>query len=101
LNLNETKAEIVPVVINPTPSKIKERYSPLKLPFILHDFPMKHYKYLHRFDGELDGNSIEKHIQVFEYFIEFFLIEHDDVSMRAFSQSLEGDSKAWFIHLQP
>jgi hypothetical protein len=99
--LNETKAELVPSVLNPTPSKIQERYSPLKFPSILHDFPLKHYKYLPRFDGELDGQSAEKHIQVFEHFIELFEIEHDDVSMRAFSQSLQGDAKAWFRHLQP
>jgi hypothetical protein len=99
--LNETKAELVPSVLNPAPSKIQERYSPLKLPSILHDFPLKHYKYLPRFDGELDGHSAEKHIQVFEHFIDLFEIEHDDVSMRAFSQSLQGDAKAWFKHLQP
>jgi hypothetical protein len=99
--LNETKSELVPYVLNPTPSKIQERYSPLKFPSILHDFPLKHYKYLPQFDGELDGKSAEKHIQVFEHFIELFEIEHDDVSMRAFSQSLQGDAKAWFTHLQP
>jgi hypothetical protein len=99
--LNETKVELVPSVLNPAPSKIQERYSPLKLPSILHDFPLKHYKYLPRFDGELDGHSAEKHIQVFEHFIDLFEIEHDDVSMRAFSQSLQGDAKAWFRHLQP
>jgi hypothetical protein len=99
--LNETKVELVPSVLNPAPSKIQERYNPLKLPSILHDFPLKHYKYLPRFDGELDGHSTEKHIQVFEHFIDLFEIEHDDVSMRAFSQSLQGDAKAWFRHLQP
>jgi hypothetical protein len=83
--LNETKAKFVPFVLNPTPSKIQERYIPLKFPSILHDFPLKHYKYLPRFDGELYGKSAEKNIQFFEHFIELFEIEHDDVSMRAFS----------------
>jgi hypothetical protein len=86
--LNETKVELVPFVLNATPSKIQERYIPLKFPSILHDFPMKHYKYLPRFDGYLDGHSPEKHIQAFEHFIYLFYIEHDDVSMRTFSQSL-------------
>jgi hypothetical protein len=63
------------------------------------NFPLKHFKYLPRFDGKLDGHSTEKHIQVFEHFIDLFEIEHDDVSMRAFSQSLQGDAKAWFRHL--
>jgi hypothetical protein len=71
------------------------------LPSIIHDFHLKHYKYLPRFNGELDGHSTEKHIQIFEHFIDIFYIERDDVSMRAFSQSLQGDAKAWFIHLHP
>jgi hypothetical protein len=99
--LNETKDELVPSILNHVPSNIQERYNPLKFLSILHDFPMKHYKYLPRFDRELDGNSTEKHIQIFEHFIDLFEIEHDDVSMRSFSQSLQGDAKAWFIHLQP
>jgi hypothetical protein len=52
------------------------------------------------FDGEPDVISAEKHIQGFEHFIDLFEIEHDDVCMRAFSQSLKGDTKDWFIHLQ-
>jgi hypothetical protein len=65
----------------------------------LHDFPVKHYKYLPRFDG--DKPSAEKHIQDFEHFIDLFEIEHVDVYMRIFSQSLQGDAKEWFRHLQP
>ena len=51
------------------------------------------------FDGE--NLTTKKHIQSFENFIELFEIEHDDVSMRAFSRSLQGYAKAWFRHLQP
>ena len=43
--------------------------------------------------------TAEKHIQAFEHFVDFFEIQHDDVYMRIFSQSLQGDSKAWFKHL--
>jgi hypothetical protein len=53
------------------------------------------------FDGELDGISAEKHIQGFEHFVDLFEIDHDDVCMRAFSQSLKGDTKDWFKHLYP
>jgi hypothetical protein len=56
--LNETKVELVPSVLNPVPSKIQEIHGPLKLPSILHDFPLKHYKYLPRFNGDLDGHSV-------------------------------------------
>jgi hypothetical protein len=98
---HETKADISPLVLDPTPSKIQHRYRPLKLPHILHDFPPKHYKYLPVFDGEPDAITAEKHIQEFEHFIDLFEIDHDDVCMRAFSQSLKGDTKEWFKHLQP
>jgi len=98
---NEAKASIVPTVLNPAPSKIQERYKPLKLSSILHDFPPKHYKYLPRFDGKLDELSAEKHVQDFEHFVDLFETEYGDVSMRAFSQSLQGKAKTWFKHIQP
>jgi hypothetical protein len=53
------------------------------------------------FDGETNVISAEKHIQGFEHFIDLFEINHDDVCMRAFSQSLKGNTKDWFRHLQP
>ena len=72
---------------------------PLCLPQILHDFPTRHYKYLPKFDGESEDLIAEKHLQAFEYFLDLFEIEHDDVCIRAFSQSLQGDVKKWFRHL--
>jgi hypothetical protein len=98
---HETKYDISPLLLDPTPSKIQHKYIPLKLPQFLHDFPPEHYEYLPVFDGELDVISAEKHIQGFEHFIDLFEIDHDDVFMRAFSQSLKGDTKHWFKHLQP
>jgi hypothetical protein len=53
------------------------------------------------FDGEPDAITAEKYVQHFEHFIDLFEIEHDDVCMRDFSQSLKGGTKAWFKHLQP
>jgi hypothetical protein len=97
---HETKPDIPPLVLDPTSSKTQHRYRPLKLPQVLHYFPPKHYKYLPVFDGEPDVISAEKHIQGFEHVIELFEIDHDDVCMRAFSQSLKGDTKYWFKHLQ-
>jgi hypothetical protein len=98
---HETRVDISPPALDPTPSKTQHRYRPLKLPHILHNFPPKHYEYLPMFDGEPDTISAEKHIQGFEHFIDLFEIDHDDVCMRAFSQSLKGDTKDWFKHLQP
>jgi hypothetical protein len=70
--LNETKVDLVPFVLNIVPSNIQERYNPLKLPSILHEFTLKHYKSVPRFNGELDGHLAEKHIQIFEHFIDIF-----------------------------
>jgi hypothetical protein len=97
---HETKADISPPVPNPTFSKTQHRYRPLKLPHIIHEFPPRHYEYLPVFDGELGTITVEKHIQGFEHFIDLFEIDHDDVCMRAFSQSLKGDTKEWFKHLK-
>jgi hypothetical protein len=36
---HETKADISPLVLDPTSSKTHHRYIPLKLPQVLHDFP--------------------------------------------------------------
>ena len=74
---------------------------PFWWPRILDDFPAKHYKYLPEFDGEYEGLTVEKHLQDFEYFLGIFEVEHDDVCMRDFSQSLQGNVKKWLRHLQP
>ena len=74
-------------------------YRPLKLPSILHDFPQKHYKYIPKFSGELDNISTDKHMEGFDHFTDLFEVEHDDVFMIAFSQSLQGDVEEWFRHL--
>ena len=54
---------------------------------------MKHYKYLPKFDREPKGFTAKKHLQTFEHFSDLFEIEHDDVYMRDFTQSLQGDDK--------
>jgi hypothetical protein len=97
----EIKANISPFVHSLISSKIPDRCGPLKLPLILHDSPPKHYKYLPMFDGELEKFSAQNNIQAFEYSIDIFEIEYDDVFLRTFSQSLQGNSKEWFKHLQP
>jgi hypothetical protein len=89
------------ISLDPTPSKTQHIYIPLKLPHILHYFPPKHYEYLPVFDGEHDAITTKKHIQRFDHFIDLFEIDHDDVYMRDFSQSLRGYTKEWFKHLQP
>jgi hypothetical protein len=98
---HETQTNVSPTVLGPTPPKARHRYIPLKLPQTLHDFPPNYYEFLPVFDGESSIISAEKHIQGFEHFIDLFEIDHDDVCMRVFSQSLKGDTKHWFKHLHP
>ena len=74
---------------------------PLRLPQTLHEFPTKHYKYLPKFDRESEYLTAEKHLRAFEYFLDLFEIEHDDVCMIFFSQYLQGHVKRWFKNLQP
>ena len=96
---HETSVNSVSIAPNLVSPSIPSRYKPLQLPPILHDFPMKHYKYLPKFDGEYKYFTAEKHLQAFEHFSDLFEIEHDDVCMRDFDQSLQGDDKEWFKHL--
>ena len=89
-----SKTDILPSPsLNPIPSKLQEIYKPLRLPYILHDFPLKHYKKLPAFDGTIENFSAEKHVQAFEHFLDLFEIEYEDVTLRAFSQSLQGKVK--------
>jgi hypothetical protein len=97
--LIDTKDYIPSSVLDYTLTKITGIYMHLELPSILHDFLANHYRCLPMFNGELEKISSEKHVQVFENFAYFFEIDHDDVLMRDFSQSLQGEIKDWFRHL--
>jgi hypothetical protein len=97
----ETQTNVSPTVIGPTPPKARHRYIPLKLPQTLPDFPPNYYEFLPMFDGESCIISVEKNIQGFDHFTDLFEIDHDDVCMIFFSQSLKGDTKHWFKHLCP
>ena len=69
-------------------SNIPNRYRTLHLPLILHDFPTKYYKYLHKFDGEIKSLTSEKNLQAFENFLDVFEAGHVNVYMRDFSLCL-------------
>ena len=84
-----------PFLQGPVAPNTQSQYMPL------HGFPAKHYKYLPEFDGEYESCTSEKHLQDSDYFCDHFEIEHDDVCMRAFSQSFQGDVKKRFKHLHP
>lgn len=77
------------------PRKVPGRYKPLILPPVLNLLPKDHPEYLPRFDGE-NGVTAQKHIQAFEYYLNIFEVEDEDVSLRLFAISLQSEVKTWF-----
>jgi len=77
------------------PRKVPERYKPLILPLVLNPLPANHPEYLPRFDGE-NGITAQKHIQAFEDYHNIYEVEDEDVSLRLFSLSLQGEVRTWF-----
>jgi len=57
--------------------------------------PQEYLKILPRFSGE-DEQTIKKHIVVFCNFVEKLNVEHIDVVLRLFVQSLDGEARKWF-----
>jgi len=79
----------------PLPHKVPDRYKPLILPPTLNPFPDDHLKYLPRFDGE-NGVTTQKHVQVFEDYLNIFEVDDENVSIRLFTLSLQGKVRTWF-----
>ena len=92
-NPHDTQVDITSFPHSFVSFNIQNQYRTLHLPHVLHDFPTKHYKYPPRFDGEYDSLTYEKHLKAFEYFLDLFEVEHDDVCMRDFFQYLQRDVK--------
>jgi hypothetical protein len=78
---------------------VAARYAPLVLPQVMYAFPPNDYmKYLPRFNG--DGSvTAEEHLSLFYSFADNFNVEHADVWMRLFVQSLNGEARKWFRSL--
>lgn len=74
---------------------IQARYATLHLPNQLNNFPDGYLKHLPRFNGEADL-SIEDHLATFLDFLDNMTIEHEDVYMQLFVQSLERNVRIWF-----
>ena len=92
----EKKIDFAALVHAPTPCKILDRYKPLVLPSVLHTFPANYDLYLPRFDGECNNVNAEQHVQNVETFLDLFEVDDEDVSIRLFSLSLQGQVKSWF-----
>jgi hypothetical protein len=88
-----------PLASPPVPAKIPDRYTPLYFPPIFHDLPANYTNNLPRFDGENANITAEKHIHRFEYFLDLYEVEADDVYIRIFALYLQGKVKNWFKNL--
>ena len=71
------------------------RYALLNLPQPMNSMPQEYLKLLPCFIGE-DEVTVEKHFPLFCAFVENLNVEHLDVVMRLFVQSLNGEARKWF-----
>jgi hypothetical protein len=77
------------------------RYAPLILPQPLNPLPAGDYlKYMPKFSGEGDVTA-EEHLAAFYSYADNLNIENEDVWMRVFIQSLDGEVRKWFRGLAP
>jgi ribonuclease HI len=89
------------MVVNRMDAIVAARYAPLILPQVMYAFPPNDYmKYFPRFNGE-GGVTAEEHLNSFYSFADNFNVEHADVWMRLFVQSLDGEARKWFRSFPP
>jgi uncharacterized small protein (DUF1192 family) len=80
---------------------VAARYAPLVLPHPMNPLPAGDYlKYMPKFTGEGDITA-EEHLATFYSYADNLNIENEDVWMRVFVQSLDGEVRKWFRGLAP
>jgi hypothetical protein len=80
---------------------VAARYAPLVLPQPMNALPAGDYlKYMPKFTGEEDI-TVEEHLVAFYSYADNLNIENEDVWMRVFVQSLDGEVRKWFRGLTP
>jgi hypothetical protein len=80
---------------------VAARYAPLVLPQPMNSLPVGDYlKYMPKFTGEEDITA-EEHLAAFYSYADNLNIENEDVWMRVFVQSLDGEARKWFRGLTP
>ena len=76
---------------------VTARYAPLILPQPLNPLPAGDYlKYMPKFSGEGDVTD-EEHLAAFYSYADNLNVESEDVWMRVFVQSLDGEVRKWFL----
>jgi hypothetical protein len=80
---------------------VAARYAPLILPHPMNPLPTGDYlKYISKFTEEGDI-TVEEHLAAFYSYADNLNIENEDVWMRVFVQSLDGEGGKWFRGLAP
>jgi hypothetical protein len=80
---------------------VAARYAPLILPHPMNPLPARDYlKYMPKFTREGDV-TVEEHLAAFYSYADNLNIENEDVWMRVFVQSLDGEVRKWFRGLAP
>jgi hypothetical protein len=74
------------------------QFGPLNIPSHVHDLPENYLKLLPKYNGE-PTLSVEEHLVSFQDFTDNLFMEHDNVFMRLFVQTLEGYVHKWFREL--
>jgi hypothetical protein len=96
----------IPMVgANPPPNRmdaiVAARYAPLILPHPVNPLPTGDYlKYMPKFTREGDITA-EENLAAFYSYVDNLNIENEDVWMRVFVQSLDGEVRKWFRGLAP
>jgi hypothetical protein len=81
--------------IHPPPPIMAARYAPLVLAAPLHNMPQDYQTRIPQFDGT--GNmTAQQHVDKMNDFFDLQEVDEEDVKMRLFSQSLNGEVRKWF-----
>jgi hypothetical protein len=80
---------------------VAARYAPIVWPKPMNSLPVRYYlKYMPKFTGE-EETTTEEHLVAFYSYVDNLNIENEDVWMRFFVQSLDGEARKWFRGLTP
>ena len=73
-------------------------FDPLALPDVVHDLPQNYAQKIPFYDG--DGNfTTTQHVDTFDDYADFEVVDEDDIKMSLFVLSLLGEANKWFRDL--
>ena len=73
-------------------------FTPIFLPVVLHKLPLGYSTKLRKFYGER-GYSAEENMGWFSDWVDLEEVDHDDVKVILFSQTLLGEARKWYKNL--